>query len=265
MNPTDEKKSDELRLRAEAERQIDRATGSSGSAGILPASDVAGKMPALPDLLHELQVHQVELEMQNEALRGAQAELEASRDRYLDLYDFAPVGYLTLNANGMIEQLNLTAAALFGMERKDLLTRRFTAQVIAEDQNRWLTLFLVVMKQDGKGSVEVGLQRRDGTVFPALLDCQRTKVGAGDTALRIALTDISERRQLEAELAQHRNHLEQLVFARTAELAEAKDAAEAANRAKRHDRSGAAPRHRPQADRLADQEPGGGKASDGGA
>jgi PAS domain S-box-containing protein len=183
-------------------------------------------------LLQELQVHQIELEMQNGALRSVQTELEASRDRYLNLYDFAPVGYLTLNSNGMIEELNLTAAALFGMERKDLLTRRFTAQVIAEDQNRWLTLFLVVMKQDGKGSVEVGLQRRDGTVFPALLDCQRTKVGAGDTALRIALTDISERRQLEAELAQHRNHLEQLVFARTAELAEAKDAAEAANRAK---------------------------------
>jgi signal transduction histidine kinase/ActR/RegA family two-component response regulator len=69
-------------------------------------------------------------------------------------------------------------------------------------------------------------------VFQAQLDFATQKVGAGDTALRIALTDISERKQLEAELAQHRNHLEQLVFARTAELAQAKDAAEAANRAK---------------------------------
>ncbi len=219
MSSSDDKKFKELRLRAEAERQIDRAP---------PGEPLAGSPD---DLLHELQVHQVELEMQNEALRRSQAELEASRDRYVDLYDFAPVGYLTLDANGMIGELNLTAAALLGVERKDLLTRRFTAQVIAEDQNRWLTLFLVVMKQDDKGSIEVTMQRCDDTVFPALLDCQRMMV-AGNASLRIALTDISARKQLEAELAQHRDHLEQLVFARTAELAQAKDAAEAANRAK---------------------------------
>ena len=218
MSPPDDKKPDPAILRTMAEAQ-------------LAHHPVTEPLPA-DALLQELQVHQIELEMQNGALRSVQTELEASRDRYLNLYDFAPVGYLTLNSNGMIEELNLTAATLLGAERKNLLTRRFTAQVVAEDQNRWLTLFLVVLKQDGKGSVEVSLQRRDGTVFQALLDCQRTKVGAGDTALRIALTDISERRQLEAELAQHRNHLEQLVFARTAELAEAKDAAEAANRAK---------------------------------
>jgi len=219
MSSSDDKKFKELRLRAEAERQIDRAP---------PGEPLAGSPD---DLLHELQVHQVELEMQNEALRRSQAELEASRDRYVDLYDFAPVGYLTLDANGMIEELNLTAATLLGAERKALLTRRFTAQVIAEDQNRWLTLFLVVMKQDDKGSIEVTMQRCDDTVFPALLDCQRMMV-AGNASLRIALTDISARKQLEAELAQHRDHLEQLVFARTAELAQAKDAAEAANRAK---------------------------------
>ena len=218
MSPPDEKKPNAAILRTMAEAQ-------------LAHHPVTEPLP-VEALLHELQVHQVELEMQNEALRTAQGELEASRDRYVDLYDFAPVGYLTLNANGMIEELNLTAATLLGLVRKDLLHRRFTAQVISEDQSRWLTLFLTVMKRDGKGSVEVSMQRGNGTVFPALLDCQRAIVGAGDTVLRIALTDISERKQLEAELAQHREHLEQLVFARTAELAQAKDAAEAANRAK---------------------------------
>ena len=226
MNPSDDRKYKELRLRAEAERHIDDTQQARDP---LPAKSAA---PPTDDLLHELQVHQVELEMQNEALRRAQTELEASRDRYVDLYDFAPLGYLTLDANGMIAELNLTAAALLGAERKALLTHRFTAKVVAEDQARWMTLFLTVKKQDAKGSVEVSLQRHDGKAFPALLDCQRTRVGAGETAIRIALSDISERKQIEAELAQHREHLEQLVFARTAELAQAKDAAEAANRAK---------------------------------
>jgi PAS domain S-box-containing protein len=218
MSPPDDKKPDPAILRTMAEAQ-------------LAHHPVTEPLPA-DALLQELQVHQIELEMQNEALRRAQTELEASRDRYVDLYDFAPVGYLTLNPNGMIEEINLAATKLLGMERKDLLHRRFTALVIAEDQNRWMTRFLTVIKQDDNGSVEVSLERRDGTVFQALLDCRRAIVGAGDTAIRIALTDISERKQIEAELAHHRDHLEQLVFARTAELAQAKDAAEAANRAK---------------------------------
>jgi PAS domain S-box-containing protein len=218
MSPPDDKKPDPAILRTMAEAQLAHH----------PVTE-----PLLAEaLLQELQVHQIELEMQNEALRQKQRELEDSRNRYVDLYDFSPVGYLTLNSNGIIEEFNLTAVALLGIERKDLLHRRFTTQVVAEDQDRWLTLFLTMMKRDGKGSVEVSMQRGNGAVFPALLDCQRAIVGAGDTVLRIALTDISERKQLEAELAQHRNHLEQLVFARTAELAQAKDAAEAANRAK---------------------------------
>ena len=173
-------------LRALAERQVDNA---------LPAAGLSTE-----DLLHQLQVHQVELEIQNEALRAAQIELEASRDRYVDLYDFAPVGYLTLTADGMIEEINFTAAALLGMERKSLLLRRFTSLVVAEDQSRWMQLQLNGMKSGGKDSVEVAMQRGDGSVFQAQLDCQRAKVGAGEAALRIALTDISERKQAEEAL-----------------------------------------------------------------
>ncbi len=189
MSSPEEKKLDELRLRAEAIAQHTFSEESRDDRFLSPEESKKA--------LQELSVHQIELAMQNQALRNAQSELEASRDRYHDLYDFAPVGYLTLTAEGMIEEINLTATTLLGMERKNLLQRRFTAQVIPADQGRWLTLFMALMKQDGKGSIEVGLQCRDGTVLQALLDCKRAKVGADGTALRIALTDISERRQRE--------------------------------------------------------------------
>jgi PAS domain S-box-containing protein len=207
MNSADEAKPYDLHLRTAAERQIDSAP-------------LAGRGPAHPDeqLLHELQVHQVELEMQNETLRQKQVELEALRDRYVDLYDFAPVGYLTLTAHGMIDEVNFTACTLLGMERKNLLQRRFTALVIVEDQNRWMQHYLNVIESVGAGSVELTLQRGDGTVFPALLNIVRTKVGAGGTALRIALTDITERKQAESALFRYQNHLEQLVAERTREL-----------------------------------------------
>src|SRR5687767_13122747 len=78
-----------------------------------------GPPSAQPDalrLLHDLQVHQVELEMQNRELREAQGALEESRNRYADLYDFAPVAYCTLSDSGIIEELNLTGATLFGVD-----------------------------------------------------------------------------------------------------------------------------------------------------
>ena len=172
------KAADDLQIRARAEAQLARQ----------PPAAAASRPDA--DLLHELQVHQVELEMQNETLRQAQHELEDSRDRYLDLYDFAPVGYLTLRADGLIEAANLTAATLLGIDRKHLLLRRFTALVGADDRSRWVGLFMKVMQRDGKGALEVALQRGDEAVFQARLDCV---ADAGGTALRVALTDVTER------------------------------------------------------------------------
>ena len=97
-------------------------------------------------LLHELQVHQVELEMQNESLRQSHIEMEKSRDRYVDLYDFSPVGYLTISGEGMISEANLTAADLLGTERSKLLKYRVTNFVVAEDHERWDRYFLNVQQ-----------------------------------------------------------------------------------------------------------------------
>jgi PAS domain S-box-containing protein len=91
----------------------------------------------LQGLVHELQVHQMELEIQNEDLRGAQIELAHSRDRYSDLYEFAPVGYLSLDRHGVIEEANLTAAAMLGVERKRLTGRKLTDFLPDEAQETW--------------------------------------------------------------------------------------------------------------------------------
>ena len=207
MNLPEDKNQDESRLRVAAEGQIEKA----------PQDELRAR-PA-EELLHELRVHQVELEMQNEALREAQIELAQSRNRYADLYEFAPVGYLTLGAHGMIDEINLTGATLLGRERKMLLLRDFKSLVIAEDQPRWIQHFLDVKNGDGDGDghgrVELALQRGDGAVLQAQLDCARPEgitLGVrpdgfdaprekSAPGVRIALTDNTERRHVEAARA----------------------------------------------------------------
>ncbi|MBU1184311.1 MAG: PAS domain-containing protein [Proteobacteria bacterium] len=89
---------------------------------------------ATRQLLHELRVHQIELEMQNKELCRTQGELEASRARYFDLYDLAPVGYVTLSEKGLILEANLTAAGLLGVARGALVKQPLTRFILPEDQ-----------------------------------------------------------------------------------------------------------------------------------
>ena len=183
MKPSDTNKSPDPALRAQAEAQL--ANRLPQEASVRPADE----------LLHELHVHQIELEMQNEALRQTQQALEESRDRFIDLYEFAPVGYLTLNAVGMIAEINLTAVTLLGRERDKLLNKSLRTLLVAEDQDRWVRHFMRARKYTEKHSIELSLQRGDGTVFQAQLDC----VGNA-AAVRVTLSNITERKLVEAEL-----------------------------------------------------------------
>ena len=216
MNPPDEKNPYDPQLRAAAETQL--------------AKTGLAETPARPrdDLLHELQVHQIELEMQNEALRQAQIALGESRDRYVDLYEFAPAGYLTLTTDGMIAEINLTGTRLLGVERKTLLRRRFTSFVVAEDQNRWTQHFVNVKRTGAQDSLELALQRGDGAIFHVQLDCNLHEIGAGNAAIRIVLSDITARKQVEAE----RERLDQLLRDKNADLERATAVAEKASLAK---------------------------------
>ncbi len=149
------------------------------------------------ELLHELQVHQIELDMQNEQLRQAQTALEESRDRYMDLYEFAPVGYLTLTRAGTINEINLTGARIFGAERKKLLSRRFDSFVMPEQRDRWNRLFADALQHSETSSCELALVKADGTHFHAHLDCLCPATKSGPPMMRIALTDITPLRQAE--------------------------------------------------------------------
>ena len=165
---------------------------------------VARPSPA-EELLHELQVHQIELQIQNEELLRAQNALEESRDRYLDLYDFAPIGYLTLNNNGMIDGINLTGATLLGMERNKLLHRRFASLVTSECSDLWHQHFMRAKQHDEKHSLELVLKRGEQSVFCAQIDCLRLK-----TRVRMALTDITEKKLMEREILERRKEMAEL-------------------------------------------------------
>ena len=162
------------------------------------------KIVAEPDeiekLLYELQVHQIELELQNEELRRTQLALEEARDRYFNLYEFAPVAYLTLSDKGLIEEINLTGARLFGIERQKLLHRRFAGFVDSADSDRWYLFFNQLLKQHQHQAIDLVLIPPSGTTFHAQLDCMQLSNHGNHPVLRVALTDISERMQIEMQL-----------------------------------------------------------------
>lgn len=151
------------------------------------------------ELLHELRVHQIELEMQNEELQQARTALEASHNRYLNLYELAPVGYLTLSSEGEIIEVNLTATRLLGIDRNNLLNRHFAALVAPNDGDRWHLLFKSTLKYKGERK-NLGLMlKRDNSFFHARLDCISIMSDDQTSALLITVTDITESKHAEEE------------------------------------------------------------------
>lgn len=153
-------------------------------------------------LLHELRVHQIELEMQNETLRATQLSLEASRDRYADLYDFAPTGYVTISRAGTLLDANLTAASLLGVERRRLIGHRFDRFVPSAEQDRWHLFFVSLFEGREKRSLELMLETGEGANFYAQLDGLCVAAEAESPTVRVALTNVSERRQAARVLAE---------------------------------------------------------------
>jgi len=150
-------------------------------------------------LLHELRVHQIELEMQNEELRRAQEELEASRARYVDLYDFAPVGYFTLSHKSLIVEVNLTAAALLGVVRSSLLKQPLTRFILPEDQDIYYRHRQILFETGAPQVCEMRLLRPDSPPFWAHLEAAVAQDAEGAPICRCAMSDIAQQKRAEEE------------------------------------------------------------------
>ena len=178
----------------------------------------------LQHMLHELKVHQLELEMQNEKLLRAQHELEASRMRCYDLYDQAPIGYLTLNEQGRILEANLTAAAMLGTERSSLIEQRLSRYILPADQNIFYITCKLLTKTGNPQSSEFRMLQTGSEPFWVKMEA----VAAYDkenrsTMIRMVVSDINKRKQAEEDLQNARDELEQRVIDRTSALAEANE------------------------------------------
>jgi signal transduction histidine kinase len=165
----------------------------------------------LKRLIHELDVYQIELDMQNDELRKAQAEIEQSRAKYVDLYDFAPVGYFTLTATGRIEEVNLTGAKLLGVERTNLVNRDFRRFIAPEFMSLFESHRLEVLASDSVQECELKLIRKDDAPLYVSLESLSVKSGGGSASLgeealaqssliRSAMSDITERNKAEMAL-----------------------------------------------------------------
>lgn len=152
-------------------------------------------------LIEELRLHQTELEMQNEDLKRAHKALEESRDRFIALYDFAPVGYVTINAAGMIVEANLRACHLFNVARSQLIDSPFSRFVFTEDQDIFYLHRQTCLDQLTQQACELRMVKGDGAPFHVQME-SRAVVDDSERQghLRIALIDITERKKSEEAL-----------------------------------------------------------------
>ena len=172
-----------------------------------------GKDMGLLKLQHELQVYQIELELQNAELRQTRDELETALEMYTDLYDFAPVGYFTLDRKGTIRSVNLTGAGLLGIERSLLIGRLFESFVVAETRSVFSAFFEKVFTSLVKEACEVMLLNKEKV--PNVVQVEGLAETSGQEC-RIILIDITDRKLAEEALHISRDAAEMIKRAKAA-------------------------------------------------
>ena len=150
--------------------------------------------------LHELQVHQIELEMQNEELRNTQRELEILRAKYFDLYDLAPVGYVTLNDKGLILEANLTFATMLSVPRKFLVNKPITRFLLKEDQDVYHRYFKELLGTCKLQACELRIVPQGSAPSWVKIEAISAQDMSGAGVYHVAINDITERKKIEKEL-----------------------------------------------------------------
>jgi PAS domain S-box-containing protein len=154
----------------------------------------------MQQVLHELRVHQIELEMQNEELRRTQVAQEALQARYFDLFDLAPVGYCTVSEQGLIQQANLATAALLGTGRRALANQPISRFIHKEDQDIFYLQRKQLFATGNPQSCELRMKKKDRSHFFAYLTFSAALEANGASVLRVVLTDVTERKLAEDEM-----------------------------------------------------------------
>jgi PAS domain S-box-containing protein len=193
------------------------------------AGEKTGDMPENPEVLspevarralHDLRVHQIELEIQNEELRRTQEELEASRARYFDLYDLAPVGYFTLSEQGLILEANLTAATLLGVARAALVNQPLSRFVLREDQDIYYLHRKVLLETCAPQAWELRMLKNDAAPFWVRIEATTARGADGAYLCRAVVSDTSEAKRAEQLIQTHSAELQEFAYALTHDLQE---------------------------------------------
>jgi PAS domain S-box-containing protein len=171
-------------------------------------------VPVAPEdtqrLLHELRVHQIELEMQNDDLRRAQAELDAARARYFDLYDLAPVGYCTVSEQGLILEANLTAATMLGVVRGALARQPVSRFIHKENSDSFYLHCKQLLETGEPKAFELRMVKKDGTAFWAHLEATAAQNETGAPVCRVVMSDITGMKKAQEVLQKALNEVRTL-------------------------------------------------------
>ncbi|WP_306547579.1 ATP-binding protein [Desulfobulbus sp.] len=197
-------------------RRLAEQRGGKKTPLIVPARDEQD----CQQLMHELQVHQIEIEMQNEELRMTQEQLGESLEKYSDLYEFAPVGYITSNSRGRIVEANLTFAGQLGVDRGRLINTALSLYATAVDRPAFRAHLNQVAQSDARHACQLRLERQGAPDLYVQVDSIRSLGADGLPLCRTTITDISARKAVDEELVRLYGELESRVEARTIALSE---------------------------------------------
>ncbi len=205
MTSRDDPPGDPAELRRRAEELV------RGKAAQAPEGPQTRSGKQTRRMLHELRVHQIELELQNEELRRSQAELDAARARYFNFYDLAPVGFCSVNEQGLILETNLTAAGWLGLPRGALVHQPFARFILQEDQGVYYRHHKQLFETGATEACELRMVGLNRTAFWVRLEATAAEDAVGARVGRLVMSDITESKRTEQALRESEERYRQIV------------------------------------------------------